>query len=201
MTAEGSSELEQPAESELPIQLELKTPRLLLRPVVRGDLARMAELANDKQIHAFTRTMPYPYTLSDAQKFYETGVKGWKTGEFAVFAIVWREQIDVDRGLVGVMGLHISLENHHGELGYWIGEPFRGHGFATEAAGRVVEFGFVDLCLHRIFASYLTRNPASGRVLEKIGMQREGVLRQHARKLGVFEDVCQCGILRSDFEE
>ena len=188
------------SKSEQSLQIELRTERLCLRPVVRDDLEVLAELANDKLIHAFTRTMPYPYKYSDAEKFYETAEKGWKTGEIAVFAIICDELTSKKRGFIGVVGLHLSVENQHAELGYWIGEAFRGRGFATEAAQRAVEFGFDELALRRIHASYLLNNPGSCQVLMKIGMKKEGVMRQHARKLGVFQDVGFCGILVEEFE-
>jgi RimJ/RimL family protein N-acetyltransferase len=71
-------------------------------------------------------------------------------------------------------------------------------GYATEAARAVVRYGFDELGLHKIHAHYLTRNPASGKVLERVGMRQEGLLREEVRKWGRFEDVIVCGILRTD---
>ena len=132
----------------------------------------------------------------------------WQQGKAAIFAVCLKtEQTDgsagsesTDAELVGAMGLEICETNHHAELGYWIGRPFWGRGICTEAAQRVVCFGFEQLGLHKIHAHHLTRNPASGRILEKSGMVQEGLFRGHVRKWGVFEDVAMFGILRSDFE-
>jgi len=95
----------------------------------------------------------------------------------------------------------LQLERAHqrGELGYWIGQPYWGSGLATEAVTALLRFAFEDLELNRVQASYLPRNPASGRVLEKVGMQREGLHRERYRKGERFEDVVECAILASEW--
>jgi len=97
-------------------------------------------------------------------------------------------------------GLTLSEAHNHGELGYWIGKPFWGRGYATEAAAAVLRFGFETLQLNRIHAAFMEHNPASGRVMEKIGMSHEGTLRQHMKKWDRFYDVIKYGILKSDYE-
>jgi RimJ/RimL family protein N-acetyltransferase len=74
-------------------------------------------------------------------------------------------------------------------MGVWIGVDWWGRGYATEASQTVLQFGFEVLSLNRIYAHHMLRNPASGRVLEKIGMKQEGILRERVRKWGIFEDV------------
>jgi ribosomal-protein-alanine N-acetyltransferase len=86
--------------------------------------------------------------------------------------------------LIGAIGLHVTKEAHRGEVGYWIGKDFWGQGYASEAAGEMIRFGFEELALNKIDDSELTRNPASMRVLEKVGMKKEGILRQHADRWG-----------------
>lgn len=76
--------------------------------------------------------------------------------------------------------------------------PHWGQGFATEAARAVVRHGFETLGLNRIYAHHMTRNLSSGRVLERIGMRREGLLRQRVLKWGRFEDVVIYAVLRGD---
>ena len=102
--------------------------------------------------------------------------------------------------LVGAISLHVAREHRHGELGYWIGEDAWGKGYATEAAQAVTAYAFRDLGLHRIQGRHFTRNPASGRVLEKIGMQREGIHRDAYLRWGRFEDVAVYAILVSEWE-
>jgi RimJ/RimL family protein N-acetyltransferase len=106
---------------------------------------------------------------------------------------------DRDSGeLFGAVGLQIEPGHALGELGYWIGVPYWGRGYATEAARALMRYGYSRLGLHRIQARHFLRNPASGRVMEKLGMSREGVLRQSVRKWGRFEDVVLYARLAED---
>ena len=93
----------------------------------------------------------------------------------------------------------IDKQNNSAELGYWIGKPYWNSGYATEASRAVLKYGFEVLGLNRIHASHFRRNPASGRIMEKIGMKYEGCLRQHFKKWGKFEDLETYGILRSEY--
>ena len=78
-------------------------------------------------------------------------------------------------------------------MAYW------GKGYATEAAREMLGYGFESLGLHRIFATCFPHNPASGRILKKIGMQYEGCQRQHLLKWGQFVDSELYGILRREW--
>ena len=98
------------------------------------------------------------------------------------------------------MGLRIDQAHRRAELGYWIGTPFWGRGIATEAAKEMLRYGFEELRLHRIFAEHFAHNPASGRVLAKIGMKHEGCHRRHVLKWGEFVDAEQYGILREEWK-
>ena len=89
----------------------------------------------------------------------------------------------------------IVLPHSSAELGYWVRESHWGRGYATEAGREILDFGFASLKLHRIHARHLVRNPASGRVLQKLGMRREGIHRHAVRKWDVFEDVAQYAAL------
>ncbi|MDH4351518.1 MAG: GNAT family N-acetyltransferase, partial [Gemmatimonadota bacterium] len=102
--------------------------------------------------------------------------------------------------LVGAIGLILRPEHSRAELGYWIGRPFWGRGYATEAAGAMLRYGFETLGLRRLYACHFARNPASGRVLEKVGMRQEGIARAHAQRWNRFEDLVQYGILREEFD-
>jgi RimJ/RimL family protein N-acetyltransferase len=86
------------------------------------------------------------------------------------------------------------------EIGYWIAVPYWGRGYATEAAAEIVRYGFEERNLQRVFACHFTRNPASGRVLQKAGMKYEGTLRQHVRKWDEYVDVAFYGVLRHEYD-
>jgi RimJ/RimL family protein N-acetyltransferase len=172
----------------------LRTERLLLRPLEPSDASRIRELAGAREIAANTLTIPHPYEEGMAEAWIAEAAAAARRGEKLVLAVT----TDAD-GLVGTAGLDLQPEHRRAELGYWIGIPYWGRGFATEAARAVVDHGFGPLGLHRIHARVFPRNPASGRVLEKLGMQHEGRLRGHILKWDEFEDVESYGILSTEW--
>ena len=101
--------------------------------------------------------------------------------------------------LIGGIGLTIFKEDENAELGYWIGTPHWHKGYCSESALAVIKYGLEELALNRICAKYMTRNPRSGKVMQKIGMQHEGHLRQAWKKWDKFEDVEMYAIIRRDF--
>jgi RimJ/RimL family protein N-acetyltransferase len=178
------------------MQPTLKTKRLILRPFTLVDAPDVQRLAGDKSIADTTINIPHPYEDGLAEKWIGTHREKFEKGELVNFAIVLRER----EILIGAIGLVISKRHEFAELGYWIGKPYWGNGYCTEAVKTVLEHGFTRLNLNRIHAYYMTRNPASGRVLEKAGMKCEGLLRGYVKKWGVFEDLRLFAILRSEYE-
>ena len=102
--------------------------------------------------------------------------------------------------LVGSIGMILTPEHQRGEIGYWIGVPYWNRGYATEAGIAVVEYGFRELDLNRIDAHHFGANPASGRVLEKLGMTCEGRMRQNICKWGELKDTVHYAILREEYK-
>jgi len=174
----------------------LTTARLVLRPFAACDAAQLQKLAGQREIAATTLNIPHPYEDGMAEAWIATHSIQWEAQRAAIFAIT--EQTE---GLVGAIALRLEPEHRRAELGYWIGVPFWGRGYATEAARAIIAFGFEQLGLNRIHASHLTRNPASGRVMLKAGMRFEGCHRQHFLKWGQFEDIAKFAILRAEFED
>jgi len=175
---------------------ELRTARLLLRSFENEDIPAIVRLAGAKQIAATTLMIPHPYTEDDARTFLARANEDFTEGLSAIFAI----SILPGRELCGAVGLHFADLHRRAELGYWIGVPFWGKGYATEAAGAAVAFGFETLRLRRIYAHHFSENTASQRVLEKIGMRHEGRSRQHVQKWDRFVDVENYGILAEEFQ-
>lgn len=99
--------------------------------------------------------------------------------------------------MYGAIALTNNQWFHHGETAYWVGETFWGNGYATEAAQAVMEFAFEEKGYHRVFARCFRSNPASGRVLEKLGMKQEGILIDHVRKEDRYEDLVYYGRIHS----
>jgi RimJ/RimL family protein N-acetyltransferase len=172
----------------------LRTPRLTLGALTPADAPTLVSLAGAFEIADTTATIPHPYTPDAARSFLALDAAECAAGHAVRFAV----RLD-GNGLIGVVGLQqIVRDRLRAELGYWIGVPWWGRGFATEAARAVVRYGFDELGLHKIHAHYLARNPASGTVLDRVGMQREGLLREEVLKWGRYEDVILCGMLRTD---
>jgi RimJ/RimL family protein N-acetyltransferase len=142
-----------------------------------------------------TMAIPHPYEDGMAEAWIGTHRQAFEEDKEAVFAITLRE----GGSLAGCIGLTINREHVRAELGYWIGKPYWSNGYCTEAAREMVRFGFEELGLNRIHSIHFGRNPASGRVMAKIGMTREGCQRQHIKKWGSFEDLVTYAILRSEF--
>jgi RimJ/RimL family protein N-acetyltransferase len=188
---------------------ELRTTRLLLRPFAHEDIPTIARLAGTREVSSMTANIPHPYTERDARDFLARASDEFQSGQSMTFAICVSpagevspaRDVSATRELIGAVGLILAPAHHRAELGYWIGVPFWGNGFATEAAGAVVAFGFETLGLHRIYAFRFAENVASGRVLTKIGMRHEGRSREHVKKWDRFIDLENYGLLRSEFRE
>ena len=177
-------------------QPTLQTTRLVVRPLSSDDAPTVAKLAGKREIADTTLSIPHPYSEQQAKDWISRHSATASGGKEIVFAIVTRKNIE----LVGTCGLRdIDCEHGQAEMGFWIAVDCWGRGYATEAAQALLWFGFETLRLNRIYAHHMLRNPASGRVLEKIGMKKEGVLRERVRKWGVFEDVALFAVLRKEW--
>ena len=173
----------------------LITDRLILRPFTLADAPRVQELAGAWEIAETTANIPHPYTDGMAETWISSHQAAFDAGESLTLAITLKS----DGALVGAVGLHFQRANHLAELGYWVGKPFWNHGYCSEAAKEVVGFGFEQMNLNRIQARHMVKNPASGRVMEKIDMKKEGVLRQSLSRWGKFEDVAMYSVLKKEF--
>lgn len=173
---------------------ELRTERLLLRDFVAADVRDLVRLAGAREVAATTLRIPHPYTEEHARQFLEMRQEERFGYSFAVTLLGSGE-------LAGAVGLHPDPVHPRAELGYWIGVPYWGQGYATEAARAVLDFGFRELKLVRIFAHHFEGNLVSGRILRKIGMQHEGCQRKHIEKWGKLLDLENYGVLRSDWLE
>ena len=142
-----------------------------------------------------TIAIPHPYEDGLAQQWIATHQSQFESGQGVHFAVVAREE----HALCGVVGLEIHAQNNNAMLGYWMGLPYWGRGYCTEAARAVVKYGFQEVGLHRIHSEHFGCNPASGRVMQKLGMKREGCLRGHILKWGQYEDTVKYGLLANEW--
>lgn len=170
----------------------LTTSRLVLRAPAAADAETIAELAADRRIADTTATVPHPYIVADAQRFIAKAREdcpGW----------TWAIADRADDRVLGVLSLDWPDDGAVAELGYWVGVPHWGHGYATEAAATAIGHTFRGRRARIVHADHLTRNPASHRVMEKLGMRVEGIRRRRFRKWGVLEDLCGHSVLREEW--
>lgn len=169
-------------------QHSILTPRLRLSPLRTEQAQRLAELGNDPFIAAHTANFPSPYTLETAQAYIRQVSESEHARGNPVFGIEL-----LDGTLIGVVNLKLSERHRSGHLGYWMGAPYRGNGYMSEAARAVVEHGFQALNLHRVESACFAVNEASARVLENAGLVPEGCKRQAFLKEGLFQDLLLFG--------
>ncbi len=152
----------------------LKTERLILRAPRREDAKAITALINDRRIAENTARVPHPYRLADAEDFIANANQDPSRTSFLVTTH--------DGDLIGGCGNGV-LRDDKAEVGYWLGVPFWGNGYATEAARAVLDHAFTDLGHEVVFGSARVSNPASRRVLEKCGFQWTGVALYRIRAL------------------
>lgn len=149
----------------------LETRRLALRAPQPQDAARLAYLGNDLHIARMTKRMPHPYRVQDAEAFVLQTAS--QDPRLSVTFVIDHE----DLGPVGVIGL-FQDQDLAPETGYWIGRPYWGRGFATEALQGAMAWASRRWKRRALFAGHFADNPASGRVLEKAGFLYTGETRR-----------------------
>lgn len=143
---------------------DLLTERLVLWRLEIGDFEAIVSIGGDWDVAGRLARVPYPYGPDDAQFFLEEVVPSECVGAITLIG---------DNALLGAVGLTAEEGRHSAELGYWLSPAHAGQGIATEAT-TVVRFGFESLRLPLITSGYFEDNPASGRVLRKLGFIETG---------------------------
>lgn len=176
----------------------VRTERLVLRDLKESDWEAVHGYASDPEV---VRYMDWgPNTKEETDNFIQRAIANQKEQPRRNYtlAIILR----AEDTLIGSCGIHVSNpDNREGWLGYCLNRRFWGMGYATETALGLIEFGFTQLNLHRIFATCDPANTASARVLEKIGMQHEGHLRQHKWAKGAWRDSFLYAILDCEWKQ
>ncbi len=174
----------------------LATARLSLRELRLDDANAVAEGAGDKRVAKYLIQVPTPYPIALARRWVTARIGWWDEGRGVTLAITRRTQT---RQLLGTVSLRRFARDRRAELGYWLSHNAWNFGFATEACRAVVDFGFRELDLARIYAQVLAGNTGSEHVLEKLGMTREGAKRSHIKKGKKLHDVVLYGLLRDEW--
>ena len=144
----------------------LETERLVLRAPKLEDAKTIAALANDRQIAENTARIPHPYKLADAKLWIRSIADDAAEHTFLVTL--------TDGAIIGACGVHLR-DDPAPEIGYWLGRPYWGQGYATEAVRAVIDHAFTEMGHDALQAGARVTNPASRRILEKCGFQWTGV--------------------------
>ena len=154
--------------------VQLRTVLLLLRPWRLEDVDDVLAYATDPEWSRYIHVVPEPYSRRDAEVHIARNVlTSWETRP--AFAIV------LDSRAIGGINVGVDVQNETAELGYSIGRPYWGQGLMPEAAAVVIDWAFEEYALAKVYARADLRNDRSLRVMEKLGMTREGVLRSHVK--------------------
>ena len=174
--------------------LPIKTDRLLLRRFADGDVSDVVHFLSHPSVARATPEI----------EASETGVRKYIETQNAYSPFEQDKCFDLaiertaDGKVIGLLTL-ITREHEQGELGYALGVDFRGQGYATEAARALVDYAFYELKLHRIQATTSSANPESYRVMERLGMRREGQMREATFRDGAWFDALIYGILAREW--
>lgn len=173
----------------------LETERLILRETTEADAPELFELYRDPEMTRFI-TFSTHTSIADTLDFL-----GWMANAFKQQeSIRWGIVLKLADRLIGTGGLHFwKRELRMMEVGYHIGRPYWGNGYATETLRALVDFGFERMNLNRIEGRHNAGNDASGQVMKNVGFQREGIWRQREIKDGGLIDVVQYSLLREEY--
>lgn len=176
---------------------ELETPRLLLRAMRVKDTEDMYAYAKNPEVTQYL--LWSPHKSPDYTRSYLEYLAGrYRLGQHYEWAMVSK----ADGHMIGTCGFSkIECPQNAAEIGYVLNPAYRGQGLVAEAAERVLRFGFDVLGLHRVEARYMVGNDASRRVMEKLGMQFEGVRRGSMLVKGAYRDIGICSVLVNEYRE
>ncbi|TMM56976.1 GNAT family N-acetyltransferase [Maribacter algarum] len=181
---------------------QLVAKRLILDQIKPADISAIVSYAGNIKIVENTRSMPHPYHEEDAISWMNMANQGFKNKDNYIFAMRLKDT----HAFVGGIGLTLDIQNNRAELGYWLAEGYWNRGLTTEAVQAILQFGFEELNLNKIIAVYITTNAASGKVMIKNGMVKEGEFKDHDVKKDhtiaddQYVSLIQYRMLKSEYE-
>lgn len=173
----------------------IETQRLTLRRMLKRDHSDMYEYACRREVTEYLLWDIHP-TQAYTQRYLAYIQTRYRAGDFYDWAVIWKK---TDK-MIGTCGFtRFNTESNSAEVGYVLNPSFWGIGIAPEAVRAVLRFGFNELNLHRIEARYMAPNLRSRRVMEKVGMEFEGISRDSMFVKGRYVSIGTCAILRNDY--
>ena len=174
----------------------LETERLVLRRMRLEDASDLFEYASDPEVSLYTTWYPHQ-SIDDSREFLTRILSLYENTQLADWGIVHK----ADAKFIGTCGFADWSPYHsRAEIGYAMSRKYWGQGLMTEAARRVIDFGFENMQLNRVDARCMIENIGSARVMEKSGMTYEGILREHMYAKGRYDDLKIYSILRREWE-
>lgn len=169
----------------------ITTDRLTLRLFTIADAPKVTELCTHEAIYAGTLNLPKNYTIESAQGWIPHHQPNFEQDKAYELAITHK----LTGELLGAIALSNNVTLKKGEIAYWVGYPYWGNGYATEALQAIIDFAFQIKDYHRVFGRYFTTNPASGKVMEKVGMSYEGTHVDDVIKDGEYKSLGFHGLI------
>lgn len=163
--------------------MEFETDRLILRDLQDSDAKQLSYCGNSKEISYFTgEYVKYPFDLKEAEKFIENARKDRQAEEIGGEDKRKAYQLGVvskKNELMGIVNIYsLDFHNQKGKFGYWIGEDYRNKGYTYEASSKLIDFSFNNLNLNKLTAKAIPENEASNNLLNKLGFERRGLLKE-----------------------
>lgn len=173
----------------------IETERLLLRKITLNDASDMFEYASNPKVSEYTMWSTHT-SIEDTKYFLKSLTKMYKRRELVDWGIVHK----AEKKFIGTCGfVEWSMTHSRAEIGYALSARYWREGYMSEAVNAVIEFGFREMLLNRIVGRCEVNNIASARVMEKVGMRLEGILRQQLFVKGRYWDLKIYSILREEF--
>lgn len=195
MTAAGAAAL-----PSYPQGYRLQTQRLQLRALTEDDASALYPLVSDNRLTPFLAWEPHR-SIEETKDMIAALANAQQAGKGFHWAVSHADQIVGLVSLIDVLRQHRCWTLNRAELAYWIGLPYQGLGYATEAAAAVTAFGFSSLHLHKIRVYHAADNPVSGRTIEKLGFRFVGEEKEAFQKVGIWHHLRHFELLSSEWPQ
>ncbi len=173
----------------------IETERILLRKMSLNDAKDMFEYAQDSQVSKYITWYAH-HSIQDSKLFLQDTINNYQNNQVSSWGIVHK----AEQKFIGTAGfIDWNIEQARAEIGYTLSGKYWGKGYMTEVVNAIIYFGFTTMMLNRIEARCVIENIASARVMEKVGMKYEGILRQCMFIKGKYRDLKIYSILKDEF--
>ena len=176
---------------------KIETKHLILRPLKKGDAMDIYNFMQDKVFSRYIWVIPWPYKMSDAERFIKDAKKNLKKSTPTLIFGLWHKK---DKKIVGVESLNnIHFRNKNCESGSWIARKYWGTGLISEARLEIFKIAFNNLKLHKIISMVIVENKRSQKHIEKFGFRQQGFFRDEVIIYGKYKNAYYYELLDKEF--